>query len=154
MRRLYTAQRRAGADPETTLLIADRWRWGGFLFPLLWALWNRHWLAALGLGALAFGLGALGEAGLGALAALAEVAVRLIVGFEGAALARLDRRLRGWREEGAVLAWDDDDAEARWFGARAQDAPSSPQSGPHSSPSRRIEPVVRGPWGPREEAPT
>jgi len=152
MRRLYTAQRRSGADPETTLLITDRWRWGGFLFPLLWALWSRHWLAALGLGALALGLGALGEAGLGALAALAEVAVRLIVGFEGAALARLDRRLRGWREEGAVLAWDDDDAEARWFGARApaQEAPSGPPPGP----SRRIEPVIRGPWGPREEAPT
>lgn len=150
MRRLYTAQRRAGADPATTLLIADRWRWGGFLFPLLWAIWSRHWLAAAALAALALGLGALGEAGIGALAALAEIALRLIVGFEGAAIARLDRRLRGWREEGATLAWDDDDAEARWFGARtpAREAPRSAQA------PRRIEPVIRGPWGPREGAPT
>ncbi len=147
MRRLYTSQRRAGADPVTTLLIDDRWRWGALLFPTLWALWSRHWLLALGVLAAALALGGLGAAGYGALAALGDLAVRLIVAFEGAGLARLDRRLRGWREEGAVLAWDAEDAEARWFGARraADAAPRLAQA------PRRVEPVIehviRGPWG-------
>lgn len=112
---IFTAQLRARAAPAQTCLIADRWRWAAFAAPLLWALWNGHFVlaAALFLGlagladlamvqpgaALAFGLGA-----------------RLIMGWEAGALARLDRRLRGWRERGAVEARRLDEAELLWFG--------------------------------------
>jgi hypothetical protein len=105
------------ADPARTLLIADRWRWGAFLFPLLWALWNRHWLALAPIllaGAVTAGLAAARQP---EAAAAFELAYRLALGFEGATLARLDRRLRGWRELAAISARNETEAEWIWFGA-------------------------------------
>jgi hypothetical protein len=117
MTRLWTAMAPRDGDPTRTLLIEDRWRWGAFLFGPLWALWNGHWLAALGLlcaaALIGFATTMQPEAG-----AAAQFGLSLAVGFEGAALARLDRRLRGWREIGAVDALDEDEAEWRWFGRR------------------------------------
>ena len=113
--RVFTAHLAKGAAPERVLLIDDRWRWGAFLFPLLWALWARHWLLALALLGVAGATWALGMAGAAAAAAALDLAVRLILGFEGASAARLDRRLRGWRDLGGVAAEDAETAELRWF---------------------------------------
>jgi hypothetical protein len=117
--RVYTAHQHPRDEDVRTVLIEDRWRWGAFLFPQLWALWNRHWLAALWLIACAGGLAALAGFGHEAIAAVLELALRFAVGFEGGALARLDRRWRGWEEVGAVAADDDEEAELRWFGRLA-----------------------------------
>lgn len=136
--RLFTAQLKPGADPAETALVDDRWRWGAAAFPLLWALWSRHWVAAVVI-LIVMGVNArLALAG-GAAAALAfDLGLRLAVGFEGGALARLDRRLRGWRLLGVVPARSLAEAEARWFGARAAPA----------ARARRAlwAPPVAGPW--------
>ena len=121
--RLYTLHLPPRADPARTLFLPDRWRWGAFLLPLLWALWNRHWLAAvpiLGAGLVTGGFAALGQP---EAAAAWEGAYRLALGFEGATLARLDRRLRGWRELGALSARSDVEAEWMWFGPPPEAAP-------------------------------
>ncbi len=114
--RIYTAHQHPRDEDVRTVLIEDRWRWGAFLVPPLWALWNRHWLAALWLIAAAAGIAALGGQGLAPLAMALDLAVRFAVGFEGGMLARLDRRLRGWEEVGAVAAESAEEAELRWFG--------------------------------------
>jgi hypothetical protein len=121
MTRLWTAMAPKSGDPARTLLIEDRWRWGAFLFGPLWALWNGHWLAALGLFATTAAIAALAVSQPEA-AAAADLGLRLALGMEGAALARLDRRLRGWREVGAVDAHDAEDAELRWFTPRPASA--------------------------------
>lgn len=123
---IFTAHLPPRADPADTLLVEDRWRIGAFLFPVLWALWHGHWALFAGFLALAAGVGALAGAGLGALALALDLAVRLAAGLESGALIRLDRRLRGWRELGAVDAADPDEAELRWF---------------------LRDPPRRGPWG-------
>jgi hypothetical protein len=125
MTRLWTALVPRDGDPARTLLIEDRWRWGAFLFGPFWALWNGHWLAAPGLLLVGGALGAAGTLQPEA-AAAAQIGLSLATGFEGAALARLDRRLRGWREIGAVDALDEDEAEWRWFAGRA----AAPAEGP------------------------
>ena len=116
--RLYTAHLPPGRPADRTDLIEDRWRWGAFLFPLLWALWHRHWLLVLALLVLAAGLGWLIALGHAATAAVVEMAVRLWLALEGGEMARLDRTLRGWRELGAVSAEADDEAALRWFRVR------------------------------------
>ena len=116
--RVFTAHLPEGADPDRVLLIEDRWRWGAFLFPLLWALWSRHWLLALALLAAAAATAALGAYGMAAAAATLDVALRFILGWEGASFARLDRGLRGWRDLGGVAAEDAEQAERLWFEGR------------------------------------
>lgn len=113
--RLYTAHLAPGRPADRTDLIDDRWRWGPLLFPLLWALWHRHWIIVLALLAIGGGLGWLAMAGYGPVAAVVEGAVRLWLALEGGEMARLDRSLRGWRELGAVSAEADDEAALRWF---------------------------------------
>lgn len=117
--RLHSFHLKTGRDPAETVVIADRWRWGAFVAPVLWSLWNRHWLAAAALVALAAGTGAVAAAGWTTLAAAIDLAVRLGMGWEAASLARLDRGLRGWRDLGAVSAPDEESAEIAWFGGRA-----------------------------------
>ena len=115
--RMHTLHLPPGADPAETLVIADRWRWGAFLFPLLWALWNRHWVAAVPLLLLGAVSGGLAAAGQPEAAAAFDLAVRLALGLEGGAVARVDRRLRGWRELAAIPARDETEAAWIWFGA-------------------------------------
>lgn len=117
--RLWTAQLKPGADPARVALVDDRWRWGAFLAPLLWALWSGLWPAALALLALTAALGAVAAAGGAAAAAALALGLRVALGLEGGALARLDRRLRGWREAGLVEAESEDAAFRRWAEARA-----------------------------------
>jgi hypothetical protein len=113
--RLYTAHLAPGQVADETLLIHDGWRWGAFLFPLLWALWNRHWVLAPILLVAGIGFGALASFGQPALALVLELGLRLWLGLEGGEMARLDRRLRGWRERGAVSAQTEDEAALTWF---------------------------------------
>jgi len=115
MSRVFTAHAPAGADPAATLLIEDRWRFWAFALPLPWALWNRHWLLAVAAAAVMAAQADMVSAGQPATAALLGLGLRLALGLEGGAAARLDRRLRRWRELGAVLADDAEEAETRWF---------------------------------------
>jgi hypothetical protein len=116
--RLYTAHLAPGQAADETLLIGDGWRWGAFLFPLIWAIWHRHWLLAAALSCM--GLGFAGLAGMGqpGVALVLEAGLRLWLGLEGAEMARLDRRFRGWRELGSVSARAEDEAALIWFRVR------------------------------------
>ena len=114
---MHTLHLYPGDDPAGTLVLADRWRWGAFLFPLLWALWNRHWLLAVPLFLLGAASGGLAAAGQPEAALAFDLAVRVAIGFEGAIAARLDRKLRGWRELAAISARSEREAEWIWFGA-------------------------------------
>jgi hypothetical protein len=114
--RLYTAHLPPGADPARTLFLADRWRWFAFLAPLLWALWNRHWLLVLPIVAAGAGSATLAAYGQPEAAMALDLALRIALGFEGGGAARLDRRLRGWRELAAIPADTETEAEWAWFG--------------------------------------
>ena len=116
--RVHSFHLKPGLDASRTAVIADRWRWWAFLAPTLWALWNRHWLAAVPLGALSAGVAAIGMTGWTTLAAVADLAIRLGMGWEAASLARLDRSLRGWRDLGGESAVDEEAAEIAWFSRR------------------------------------
>jgi hypothetical protein len=122
MSRLFTAHLPERADPARAILIDDRWRWAAFVFPVLWSLWGGRWILALGLLAGGGGSVALLSAGQPVAAVALDLAVRLAVGFEGGALARLDLSMRGWREHGAVDADDAEEAELRWCARAAADA--------------------------------
>jgi hypothetical protein len=115
--RLYTAHLPPGADPAETIFIADRWRWGAFLAPLLWAIWNRHWLLLAPILAVGGGSAALTALGQPEAALALDLGLRLALGFEGGGAARLDRALRGWRELAAIPAASETEAEWAWFGA-------------------------------------
>jgi hypothetical protein len=114
--RLYTAHLAPGDDPAATLFIADRWRWGAALAPLLWALWNRHWLLAVPVATIGLGSGALAAIGQPEAAVALDLGLRAALGFEGGAAARLDRKLRGWRELAAIPAATETEAVWAWFG--------------------------------------
>jgi hypothetical protein len=154
--RAYTAHLPRGGDPVATLLVDDRWRWGAFLFPLLWALFNRHWLAAVWLLPIAAATAALAAIGEGGVAGAIDLGLRVAVGFEGAALIRLDRRLRGWRTLGAVSARDDEEAERLWFtrlaapGARDAAARTPERTVPRAGGGKRprLEPGLGDPADP------
>lgn len=128
MSRLFTVHLPDRADPARAALIDDRWRWGAFVFPALWALWNGRWIAALGFLACIGAAGALAAAGQPVAAAALDLAVRLAAGFEGGALSRLDLSMRGWRDLGAVDAEDAEEAELRWCAQAA--APEQQAQGP------------------------
>ena len=116
--RLYTAHLAPGRAADETLLIGDGWRWGAFLFPFIWSLWHRHWVLAAILLVAGLGFGGLAAFGQPAVAVVLETGLRLWLGLEGAEMARLDRRIRGWRELGAVSADAEDEAALTWFRAR------------------------------------
>ncbi len=121
--RMHTLHLPPGADPAGTLVVADRWRWGAFLFPLLWAVWNRHWVLVAPLLLAGGGAGGLAAAGQPEAAAAVDLALRVALGFEAAGLVRIDRRLRGWRELAAIPARDETEAEWIWFGAPPEAVP-------------------------------
>lgn len=120
--RVFTAHMPIGADPARTLLVDDRWRWGAFLVPLIWALWGRHWLLAAALFLWNGALIALAATGGGAAAAVLDFSTRLILGWEAAVAVRIDRSLRGWRPLGCVSADSAAAAELAWFGASEPEA--------------------------------
>lgn len=118
---IWTAQLPRGAEPERVALIEDRWRWRAFLAPLLWSLFGGRWILSAATLLLSAGLVDLALSGRLEVAAIAALGARLIFGWEGGALARLDLRLRRWRLLGMVEAASEAEAETRWFidGGRA-----------------------------------
>lgn len=118
-------QRRSGSPsrPETAF-VRDDFSFPALIFPLVWLVWHRLWFAALMLLLVSAGIGMTGEyLAPGAAMVLAGLVVSFYVALEGPAwrLARF-RRL-GYREVGAVIASNLDDAEIRWFAGRGAPKP-------------------------------
>jgi len=117
--RAYTVHvRRQGLDPDRDLvLVKEGFSWPALLFTVLWALWHRLWLVAVGMVVLSLGL----EAGLAMLGADPAVQSAVSVGLT-VFFALLANDLRRWTlgrrsfvEAGVVVGPDADSAERRFL---------------------------------------
>jgi len=100
---------------EKAVIVRDGFSIPAFVLPLLWFLWHRMWLEALGflvMGVLLAGLGTL--PGFTMLAPLLSVFLYVLIGLEAQALRIASLRRRGWREWGVVEAQNRDEAELRY----------------------------------------
>lgn len=106
----------AKSQDEHARIIRDRFSWIAFLFPYIWLLWQRAWLAA----ALVFAAAALGSAiidhpvfGLAGLGLC--LAINLLVALEGPTLIVADLRRRGWTVDAIISAPDRETAEEIYY---------------------------------------
>jgi hypothetical protein len=117
----YVPQQATPGAPEgidRAVLVRDGFHWLAFLFPALWLLFNRLWLALVAYVLVAVGLGALGHAGLPEPAVVvAGLLIMLFVGITSADLKGWGLERRGFRLADLVSASDGAEAETR-FAAR------------------------------------
>ncbi len=102
---------------EDAVLVRDGFSWGAFIFQVLWCLWNRLWLVALGFvlvsAALSFSLewAGLPQAAI----VVAGVLLAILFALEANNLRRLSLERRGLALRGVVVAPDLHEAERRAF---------------------------------------
>lgn len=104
-------------SPERIVFLRDGFSTPAFLFGPLWLAWRRAWLAALlwaGLLALVVGGGA--ASGLNAAAAsVLQLALGLLLGFEGPRLVAWSLARKGYAESAIMVADRVDEAEEAFF---------------------------------------
>lgn len=110
--------RRGGLDPDRDIvLVKEGFSWPAFFFTVVWALWCRLWLVALGIFVAEAAVNT-ALAGLGA-DPVSQAAVSLgmaaIVGLVGNDLKRWTLARRGYSESDIVTGFDGDAAERRFF---------------------------------------
>lgn len=131
---------------DEAVLVRDGFSWAAFAFTVLWFLFHRLWVAALGVLAglllLAFGGYALGLPSLAG-AAIAFLAC-LLIGLEAGSLRRWTLARRGWVARDAIVARDAAEAEARAIARWLDPAtlPQPPRPPFPGGPVRRAEPVI------------
>lgn len=107
-----------------TVFVRDRFSWLAFLFPFVWLLWNRLWLATLGFvvaaAAIGFAFRAVGS-GYGQFAILALCA---LVALEGPAWRIAKLRRLGYAETAILNADGLEDAERIYADRAAQETPA------------------------------
>lgn len=117
--RLFTVHFRGSEDaPDGDLeVVREGFRFWAFLFTVLWALWNRLWLVALGLFAVQSLASALAQfAGAGtAVDAAITLGVAVLFGLLAADLKRWTLARRGYAMVSVVGADDDMGAELRFL---------------------------------------
>jgi hypothetical protein len=149
--RAYTVHAPPGGDspPERFAFVKDGFCWPALFVPILWILWRRLWLTLVWYVAWLLALAWVGRlAGEGAATLLALVGA-VFFAFEANDIRRRSLRGRGWRDIGASSGGDLDEAEIRFFGARAQPAPL-PARGPTPSPhALRQQTIIRAAYPPR-----
>ena len=113
---VYT--RRHGLDPDRDIVfVKEGFCWPAFFFSVLWALWSRRWLVALGL----FAAEAAASAVMVALNAdlrsrlIVSVGLAAIIGVLGNDLRRWTLERRGFVLCDIVTGGDGDAAERRFF---------------------------------------
>jgi hypothetical protein len=128
--KLYTAHRPPHAPRDRAFFIKDGFSWLAFLFPAVWLLVKRLWLAfacyVLAVAAIAAGTSAAGVTGAPVFALF--LGLHLLIGFEASGLLRRALLRRGFTSEGPFLGDDIEQAEIRYF-APSPRAPS-PSAGP------------------------
>jgi len=137
--KIYTVHRRPGAadtDLKSVRLVPDGFAWGGFVFPLLWLLVQRLWLAALLFAVASFALGAaITQAGLGdGWAFAATLPVNLLVGLEGRQWLRAKLARLGYVDDGVAAGNSLEEAELAYF-SRLERRPA-PAAGIAVAPAR------------------
>ncbi|TVR99733.1 MAG: DUF2628 domain-containing protein [Rhodospirillales bacterium] len=117
--RTYTIHlRRHGLDPDRDIaVVKEGFCWPAFFFSVLWALWHRMWLAAVGFFLFHGLINVLinwARPGYYAEAAL-SLGVSVLIGMFANDLRRWSLARQGFVEEGPVLAPDAESAEQRFF---------------------------------------
>lgn len=136
----YVVMEPPGGGAARAELVRDRFTFIGFLFPPVWLLWHKLWIAALVVVALLLALAVLGElAGRGPVTAGLSLLVSVYVGLEGPALRLNALQRRGWQGTGVVEAGSRDDAEMRLLAARELPAaPPAPRPAVPAAPARQV----------------
>ena len=131
---------------ERAEIVRDGFSWGGFLFPVIWFIWHRHWVVAI--------LALIATLGLSlALSALRmppgaifgiEFLVHLFLGLEAASIRRLAYRLRRRPMAGLVIAADEAEAETKSFAQWLEPGPGGlPPSNPSLPTPVRVASAIR-----------
>ena len=129
---VYMAMTPAGAENfDKVVFLRDGFSIGAFVLGPFWLLWNRAyaaaavWLALMAL--VAFGGTALGIAP--AATGLINLALSLVLGFEGVRLVAWTLERRGFRQSALVACDNAQEAEEVYFHNKRAAYPSSPAYG-------------------------
>ena len=129
---VYMAMTPAGAeDFDKVVFLRDGFSIGAFALGPVWLLWNRAYLAA-GLWLAVMALVAVGATALGiapGATALINLALSLVLGFEGVRLLAWTLERRGFRQSALVACDNAQEAEEVYFYNRRAAHPSSPAYG-------------------------
>jgi hypothetical protein len=118
-------------DAERVIFVREGFAWVALFVPLLWLLWHRLWLVALGWLILAVALQA-GAAALGGpMPFIAALAFNVAFALEANALRRWTLERRGYRFVGVAAGANRDECERRFFatwliGRQLKSAPTAP----------------------------
>lgn len=103
---------------DTVVFVKEGFTIWGFLFGPFWLLYNRAWLAALlTVGAIAVLTALLDAAGIGKTAAIVNILVSLIIGFEGNDILRWSLERKGYAFLTSVAGRNRLECERRFFDA-------------------------------------
>ena len=119
----------AARGDERARFIADRFSWMAFIFPAIWLLVKRQWLAGIGLGILQVATAVLTTAPEAMLAGvLIELSLRMLVALEGPVFVARRLEAREWVLQAVVTA--DDLATAEMIYDTQAEATAAPDSRP------------------------
>lgn len=130
----------ARPDDENTHFIADGFVWTAFIFPGLWLLVKRQWIAGFVVIALQIAIAVLTAEPEAFLAAvLIELAIRALVGLEGSAFIARRLEAAGWTLRAVIVADDLETTEEIYDLEAADDAADhwQPPTLPSSPAGRR-----------------
>lgn len=116
--RFYSVYQSPEARGDRDLIfIKDGFCWPALVLPLVWPLWRGLWLVAAVVFAILVVVSAAVESGWLAplTGGVIEIAVALVMGFEGNNLRRWTKSGRGWREVGMVSGRRLAEAEQAFF---------------------------------------
>ncbi len=133
---------------ERAKFIRDGFSLFGLLFPLIYLLWHRLWLAAVTLFAAILAAEIVGSLfDLGIVGLVLDGMAGLYIGLEGGNLKASVLKSSGWSEQAVISAENLDDAEALYFGRDTHEPTSetTPQSFPGKFDLTRLAHHNRGP---------
>jgi hypothetical protein len=112
-------------DHRSTLVLPDGFSWAALLFPWIWLVWHRLWIAGIAIFLLQAASGVLlGMPGLWLAGALLGFATSLLVALEGRNHYANSLMRRGWVLQEVISAADRQTAEEIYFSSLPQPASS------------------------------
>jgi hypothetical protein len=117
---VYTIHKRSGAVPDDVTLVPEGFNVRAFLFTVLWALWHRLWVLACLIAVVLVAMATVPEyLGLRPeLAAIVQLALALLFGFEANDLRRWAMARSGYQAIAMVSGASLAEAELRYFASR------------------------------------